>query len=302
MLPIVHHAGYRVSLSKTGSHEESKYAALMDLIVASELVGKTKVFEPEPIPVKSLKLVHDTAYVDDVINLALDPSSLRRIGLAATDQLHIRPRLGTGGTYLAAKLALDYGLACNTAGGSHHAHAGFGSGFCVFNDVAVAIAQLRLDGLIKRALIIDLDVHQGDGTASIFAREPGVYTFSVHCEKNFPFRKSSSDLDIGLMRGVGDAVYMETLRSNLSVLLDGHKPDIVFYNAGVDPHIDDKLGHLNLSDDGLCAREKYVFDQVCGRSIPLVTVMGGGYGDDRYEVARRHYILFEQAATYYGQG
>ncbi len=295
MLRIVHHDGYRVSLSRTGSSQESKYAALIDLLVQSKLKHSIDLYEPEMIAVEAIKLVHDLTYVQQVLGLSLEPAALRRIGLAATEQLHIRPRLGSGGTLLTAKLALEHGIACNTAGGSHHAHAGFGSGFCVFNDVAIATASLKHIGAVKTAMVIDLDVHQGDGTASIFADDPDVFTFSMHCEKNFPFRKSMSNLDIGLARGATDHQYLGKLREILPDILDQHLPDIVFYNAGVDPHINDKLGHLALTDEGLRTREQIVLQSVTRRSIPIAIVMGGGYGDDRFEVARRHLMVFEEA-------
>jgi acetoin utilization deacetylase AcuC-like enzyme len=298
MVCVIHHPGYRVSLSRDGSHQESKYAALIDLVRDSNIAASIEFYEPAPIEKNALKRIHDSDYVDQIFDLSLDAAALRRIGLAATEQLYLRPSLGAGGTLLAAKLALKNGLACNTAGGSHHAHAEFGSGFCVFNDVAVAIATLKHSGLIKRALVIDLDVHQGDGTASIFSLDTDVYTFSMHCEKNFPFRKSVSDLDIGLERGTGDQEYLAQLNNALNNLFHTQKPDIVFYNAGVDPHIDDKLGHLALSDDGLRQRERIVIGNVRSRSIPLVTVMGGGYGDNRFEVARRHLVVFEEASAY----
>lgn len=295
MLRIVHHNGYRVSLSRTGSSQESKYAALIDLLVQSKLKHSIDLYEPEMIAVEAINLVHDLTYVQQVLGLSLEPAALRRIGFAATEQLHIRPRLGSGGTLLTAKLALEHGIACNTAGGSHHAHAGFGSGFCVFNDVAIAAASLKHTGAIKTAMIIDLDVHQGDGTASIFANDPDVFTFSMHCEKNFPFRKSMGNLDIGLAQETTDHEYLAKLREILPDILDQHLPDIVFYNAGVDPHINDKLGHLALTDEGLRTREQIVLQSVTTRSIPIAIVMGGGYGDDRFEVACRHLMVFEEA-------
>jgi acetoin utilization deacetylase AcuC-like enzyme len=298
MLPIVHHSGYRVSLSRSGSHEESKYAALIDLLHRQPLMEKVKLYEPEQVSLNTLKLVHDREYIEQVLNLSLDKAALRRIGLAANEQLHIRPRLGCGGTLRTGELALKYGFALNSAGGSHHAHADFGSGFCVFNDVAVAVAALKGRGLITRALIIDLDVHQGDGTASIFADDRDIYTFSLHCQKNFPFRKSESDCDIGLDRGTGDDEYLGVLGNILPRLIDTHQPDIIFYNAGVDPHIDDKLGQLALSDYGLRQRERMVINEVRSRGIALATVMGGGYGDNRFDIARRHLMVFEEAARY----
>ena len=160
----------------------------------------------------------------------------RRIGFPITDALVRRSRRAIGGTILTGGLALDHGLACNTAGGSHHAHTSYGAGYCIFNDVAIAIRALQSDGHIATAMVIDLDVHQGDGTAQIFAQDDSVFTFSMHCEANFPPRKAKSDLDIALPKGVGDTAYLTALSRSLDRLLEGARPDIVFYNAGVDPH------------------------------------------------------------------
>jgi len=301
LVPLIHHDGYRVSLSRNQSHTESKYAALIDQIQLSSLMAAFSLHEPEPASQDILKLAHAADYVDRVFDLSLHDDEIRRIGLARNEQLHIRPSLGSGGTILAAKLALEHGIACNSAGGSHHAHRDFGSGFCVFNDVAVAVQFLKAESIARKVLIIDLDVHQGDGTAAIFENDPDVFTFSMHCEKNFPFRKKMSDLDIGLAKGADDAEYLKMLTETLSSLMNQHKPDIAFYNAGVDPHIDDKLGLLSLTDAGLRERERRVVNIVRGKNCPLVTVMGGGYGDDRFEVARRHMMIFEEVAAYVGR-
>ena len=298
MVPVIYHEGYRVSLSRGAVHQESKYAALMDLLAESELSRHVNFHTPNPVSLEMIKGAHDAGYVERVRTQSLRDDEIRRIGLAQSEQLFLRPSLGAGGTLLAARLALEHGIACNMAGGSHHAHAGFGSGFCVFNDVAIAAHQLLEQKLTQKILIIDLDVHQGDGTAAIFAADTRVITMSVHCEKNFPFRKSKSDLDIGLAPNTGDADYLTCLEAHIPALLEAHRPDIVFYNAGVDPHACDRLGYLALSDHGLRARERLVVDKVSAASIPLVTVMGGGYGDDRYEVARRHLVLFEEIIKY----
>jgi acetoin utilization deacetylase AcuC-like enzyme len=199
--------------------------------------------------------------------------------------------MAAAGTVLAARLALRHGLACNTAGGSHHAFAGFGSGFCVFNDVAVAARLLLAEGSVGRVLVVDLDVHQGDGTAAIFAADPSVVTFSMHCRTNFPARKQQSDLDVALEPGIGDEEYLAALDAVLGPLLDRVRPDLVFYNAGVDPHVDDQLGRLALSDAGLAARERRVLDACLGRGLPLACVLGGGYAPTVDLVAARHAIL-----------
>ena len=191
---------------------------------------------PEPAPRAWLELAHYVAYVSDVLEQRLDEAAMRRLGLPLSPELALRSRCAVAGTVLTARLALEHGVACNTAGGSHHAFAGFGAGFCVFNDVAVAARVLLAEGLIRRVLVVDLDVHQGDGTAAMLADDPRVFTLSVHCRTNFPARKQQSDLDVALDAGVGDADYLATVDQLLPTLLDRVRPDLVFYNAGVDPH------------------------------------------------------------------
>ncbi len=204
---------------------------------------------------------------------------------------------GDGGSLLTARLALARGLACNTAGGSHHAARDYGAGFCTFNDVAVAGRALLAEGAVARVLVVDVDVHQGDGTAFIFEDEPAVFTFSMHGEKNYPVRKARSDLDIELPDATGDDAYLSALEGVLPGLLERVRPDLVFYNAGVDPHVDDKLGRLALSDEGLAARDTYVIDTCLAAGAPLAGVIGGGYGADIDRLARRHATLHRAAQS-----
>jgi acetoin utilization deacetylase AcuC-like enzyme len=209
-----------------------------------------------------------------------------------------RARVSAAGTLLAARLALQHGLAGSTAGGSHHGQRETGAGFCVFNDVAIAAKALHAEGAFQHALIVDLDVHQGDGTADCLRDEPDLFTFSMHAEKNYPVRKIPSDLDIGLPDSLEDDAYLEALRAHLPRLLDAVEPDLVFFNAGVDPHREDKLGRLALSDEGLRRRDDYVIEQARSRRIPLVAVIGGGYSMDIEALARRHAIVFEAMAAW----
>ncbi len=211
-----------------------------------------------------------------------------------------RAQLAAGGTILAARLALASGIACNTAGGSHHARFAHGAGFCTFNDVAVAALVLIAEGLASKVLIVVLDVHQGDGTADILAREPRAFTFSMHGERNYPARKIASDLDVALPDGTGDAAYLGRLGEILPVLSRAAAWDIVFYNAGVDPHAEDRLGRLSLSDDGLRARDRLTIGYFRERGIPVCGVIGGGYSRDIAALAARHAILFEVAAEFSG--
>jgi acetoin utilization deacetylase AcuC-like enzyme len=221
---------------------------------------------------------------------------MRRIGFPWSEALVNRTCTAVGGTVLAVELALAHGLACNTAGGTHHAFAGYGSGYCIFNDLAVAARWAQQTGQVRQVLIVDLDVHQGDGAASIFQGDPSVFTFSMHCGANFPFHKQASDLDIELPVGQEDEGYLRCLQETLPALLEQVRPDLVLYDAGVDPHVEDKLGKLALSDQGLYRRDRLVIESCLQRRIPLAGVIGGGYASDVERLAQRHCLLHRAAA------
>jgi acetoin utilization deacetylase AcuC-like enzyme len=216
------------------------------------------------------------------------PQKERRIGFPVTAQVAKRAVAVPGGTYLAARLALERGFAANTAGGSHHALADTGAGFCVFNDLAITAIRLVEEGTVARVLIVDCDVHQGDGTAALTAGRPGIATYSIHAEKNFPARKARSTLDVALADGVGDDAYLAALEETLAPMLDAERPDLILYQAGVDPFGGDRLGRLDLSDEGLARRERLVARLAIERGLPLASTVGGGYGDDVLAIARRH--------------
>jgi acetoin utilization deacetylase AcuC-like enzyme len=212
-----------------------------------------------------------------------------------------RTCVAVGGTILTAKLALNHGLACNTAGGTHHAFPSYGSGFCIFNDLAIACRVLQKFGLVQKILIVDLDVHQGDGTAFIFQDDDSVFTFSMHCEVNFPGTKQNSDLDIPLPVGMEDDAYLQTLANSLADLLSKVKPDLVFYDAGVDPHVGDRLGKLALTDAGIFRREMQVLSTCMNSGYPVACVIGGGYADDMKSLVWRHSLLHRAASEVYQQ-
>ena len=298
--PIIHHPAYVADLPDGHRFPMQKFGALMDVIVGEGLVGPGGAVTPILAPEGWLTLAHDPAYVSGVLHQTLDAGTQRRIGFPVEETVARRSRAATAGTVLAARLALEHGAACNTAGGSHHAHADGGAGFCVFNDVAVAIRVLQADGLIDRALVVDLDVHQGDGTARIFEADDSVVTYSVHAAENYPVRKANSDLDIALPDGVRDEAYLEMLRETLPRLISTAEPDIVLYNAGVDPHRDDKLGRLSLSDGGLAARDHNVLSLMQSLGLPVACVIGGGYADDVAVLAHRHATLHRAAAAVFG--
>ncbi len=243
---------------------------------------------PEPAPREWLEAVHCPIYVEQVLSANVPRDKERRIGFPVTPHIAARVQHTNGGTYLAAQLAIRYGYAANSAAGSHHALHDTGAGYCVFNDLAVAANRLISSGERQRILIIDLDVHQGDGTASLTALRDDIFTFSVHAEKNFPVRKARSNLDVALADDCDDATYMAALHEHVPPLLDEFRPDLVLYQAGVDPHVDDALGRLALSDDGLTARDSFVLRETRSRAIPIASALGGGYGKDQHAVAMRH--------------
>jgi acetoin utilization deacetylase AcuC-like enzyme len=297
LLPIVHHPDYTADTPDGHRFPMQKFARLAQILRDDGLAPHGFV-TPERIARADLIRAHTPAYVDAVLGRTLDPAAVRRIGFSLTERVVLRAQLATAGTLLAARLALQGGLACNSAGGSHHARADQGAGFCVFNDVAVAASVLLAEGLVRQILVVDLDVHHGDGTALIFQGEPHVFTFSMHCDDNWPLEKPPSDMDLALPKGTGDAGYLAALDDYLPALLDQVRPDLVFYIAGVDPHQDDRLGKLALTDQGLMTRERRVIEAVRRRAIPLVTVLGGGYGQDVDAVARRHSLVFHAAADF----
>ncbi|MFD6320603.1 histone deacetylase family protein [Methylorubrum thiocyanatum] len=296
MIPIVFHPAYEADLPDGHRFPMRKYGRLAETLRARGLVPDGFV-TPEPADAALLSGAHDPAYVAAVLAAQVPRAIERAIGLPVTESVAARSRASAGGTLRAARLALGHGLAGSTAGGSHHARRAGGAGFCVFNDVAVAALALRREGAIGRALIIDLDVHQGDGTADCLAREPELFTLSIHCERNYPHDKVPGDLDIGLPDGLGDAEYRAVLEAHLPGLVQNFAPDLIFYNAGVDPHRDDRLGRLDLTDDGLRARDRYVVGLARSQGVPLCAVIGGGYGSDVDALATRHAFVFEAMAA-----
>lgn len=297
-LPIVHAPDYDANFAPDHRFPMGKYTRLMELIRASHMGERAIVHTPGPASAAWLSLAHDRVYVDQVLACKVPALIEREIGFPVNERVSLRARLATAGTVMAARLALAEGIACNTAGGSHHARRAQGAGFCTFNDVAVAAHLLLADGEVGRVLVIDLDVHQGDGTAEICAGMDAIRTVSMHSEKNYPVRKQVSSIDVALPDGVRDAAYLETLDWLLPRSIDGFAPDLVFYNAGVDPHENDRLGRLSLSDRGLKDRDRRVFSFFRERGIPVASVLGGGYSRDIEAVAGRHLLTFEAAAEF----
>ncbi|AKG23912.1 histone deacetylase family protein [Calothrix sp. 336/3] len=299
-LPIIYHPDYVAPLPEGHRFPMAKFRQLYELLLLDGVATIEQFHAPE-VPMRELiELVHIPEYVQAYCQGTLDYKAQRRIGLPWSPALAHRTCIAVGGTILTAKLALKQGLACNTAGGTHHAFPSYGSGFCIFNDLAIACRVLQKLGLVQRILIVDLDVHQGDGTAFIFQNDASVFTFSMHCEVNFPGTKQQSDLDIPLPEGMEDDSYLQTLAKYLPDLLTDIKPDLVLYDAGVDPHIGDRLGKLALTDEGIFRREMQVLGTCVAAGFPVACVIGGGYADDLKSLVWRHSLVHRAASqTYY---
>lgn len=286
MIICFHAEGYEAPLPAGHRFPMTKYGAARAALEAC--AGAISWRSPEPASRDAIVRVHEPAYADAVLAAAVPKAIERRIGFPVTPAVANRSLLSVGGTIAAAKAALVEGYAANLAGGSHHAMPDGGAGYCVLNDLAIAAAVLLADGAVERILVVDLDVHQGDGTALCLAGEPRVFTLSVHAERNFPVRKQRSSLDVGLPDGTGDDAYLEALRPALEQAIAAARPGLILYQAGVDPHVEDRLGRLALSDAGLAARDALVAAAARTAGIPLASTMGGGYGTDIDALGRRH--------------
>lgn len=297
MLPIVYHPDYQYPLRPSHPFPISKYGYLRRLLESRGLFSTNLGFAPAPATGRQLELAHQGDYVSRAIGLQLSRDEIKRIGLPCNERVIRRSRLSSSGTLIAAWLALESGIACNAAGGSHHAGRSVGAGFCIFNDVAVAARNLLAQGVAGPILVIDADVHQGDGTAEIFTNDPSVFTFSIHARHNYPFGKALSDLDIALPDGTGGREYLAALEAGLDQVLGALDPTVVFYNAGVDVHVDDRLGRLALSADDIRIRDRTVIRRIRALGIPIVGVLGGGYSVDPEHLANLHATLFEEAAA-----
>ena len=286
MIAVVHHPAYVSPAPPRSTYKWSKNGLIRDLLLGKgDRIAWTV---PAPMPQRWLEAVHDPDYVAQVLSATVPPDKERRIGFAVTAAVAERARAVPGGTWAASRLALEHCFAANSAGGSHHALADTGAGYCVFNDLAIAAVRLVEEGDAASVLVVDCDVHQGDGTAALLAGRPGIATYSIHAEKNFPARKARSTCDVPLADGIGDEAYLAALAATLTPMVDAMRPDLILYQAGVDPFAEDRLGRLSLSLDGLVRRERLVAGLARARRIPLASTVGGGYGDDALAIARRH--------------
>ncbi len=292
MLHVVHHPDYIGPARPDSGEVVDKYGLVMAAL--RESGAEVEEHRPEPMPRHWIEAVHDPAYVEAVLSLAVPPSTERRIGFPVTAHVRRRSLLSAGGTWAAARIAMRHGYAANAAGGSHHALFDTGAGYCVLNDLAIAAHRLVTEDA-ARVMILDLDVHQGDGTAALTAAQPAIFTLSLHAERNFPVRKARSSLDVPLPDGLDDAGYLAALADVLPDALDRFAPTVILYQAGVDPHRDDRLGRLMLSDAGLAARDRFVMRAARTRGIPLASTLGGGYGEARTVAARHARVMLTLA-------
>ena len=292
--------GYFVPLPPKHPFPMGKFPALRDLLLRERLIREDVVVAPREADWADLLLVHTPEYLSKLAQGTLSRKEERRMGLPWSQRLVHRSRIAVQGTLNAALMALEDGLAANLAGGTHHAMPGHGEGFCVLNDVAVAIRVLRRSAWARRVLVVDLDVHQGNGTAHIFANEPDVYTFSVHGAKNYPFHKPPSTRDVGLPDGTGDDAYLAALQQHLPEVLDEADADLVFYLAGIDVLEGDRFGRLSLTREGLLRRDTYVLQQVKATGLPLVLLLSGGYAKTPEETAACHATTHYAAREVYG--
>jgi len=292
-LSVVNHEDYLAKIGDDHKFPINKFSELANYLIKKKIVKS--FHKPYPCSEETLKRAHSENYIKDVKNKTLDKSGIKKIGFPLVDSVIRRSFVATGGTVLASKLAINNGLACNTAGGSHHANFDGGAGYCVFNDVAVATKYLLDRGLAGKILIVDLDVHQGNGNSDIFKNNRNVFTFSMHSKSNYPAKKSVSDLDVELNDNMEDGQYIKILKFYLNQL-NQENFDYVFYIAGVDIHFNDRLGKLKISDEGIKRRDELVTENFFSRGIPLCGVLGGGYNKDFNKLVELHASLHKSCA------
>ncbi|MBK0379461.1 histone deacetylase family protein [Mucilaginibacter segetis] len=272
-----------------------KYELISAQLLHEGIIGNDSIYSPGLLDEDIILLTHQKSYWEQLRNLTLSPKDQRRTGFPLSSRLVEREIRIARGTIDGCHYAFEYGIAFNVAGGTHHAGSNWGEGFCLLNDQAIAANYLLTNELSTSILIIDLDVHQGNGTAEIFSNESRVFTFSMHGDKNFPFHKEKSDKDIPLDNGVGDEEYLLLLRDNLPEIIDQHQPDFIFYLAGVDVLATDKLGKLALTKSGCEARDRFVFEQCKSRNIPVQVSMGGGYSPNIKDIVDAHCNTYRTA-------
>jgi len=292
-LPVVNHEDYFAKIGDDHKFPINKFGELANYLIEKKIIKN--FHKPYPCSEETLKKAHSENYIKHIKNKTLDQKIIKKIGFPLVDSVVQRSLVATGGTVLASKLAIQYGMSCNTAGGSHHANFDEGAGYCVFNDVAVAAHYLLDRGLAGKILILDLDVHQGNGNSEIFKGNRNVFTFSMHSKSNYPAKKSISDLDVELEDNIEDKQYINVLKFYLNQL-NKENFDYVFYIAGVDIHFNDRLGKLKISDEGVKERDEIVTENFFSKGIPLCGVLGGGYNKDFKKLVELHATLHKSCA------
>ena len=294
-LNITYHPEYDIPVPPKHRFVGTKFSDLFSYLKSQTYFLKCQVTQPQRASKERLLRAHSLSYVDKIYEERLSDNDLKKINLPWSTQLRNRSFLAIEGTYQAAKLALNYGIACHVGGGTHHAHHDYGFGFCVFNDLAYTALNLIEEDHVKSVLILDADVHQGDGTIDICQSYPSIYTCSIHSESNFPFEKKQGWLDMSIPAGSNDDFYLTQINQILKEIDNRISPDIVLYDAGIDIFKEDGLGNLNISRKGIIQRDQIILEYFKNKRIPVTTVIGGGYSIDPYELASRHSIIFETA-------
>lgn len=295
MLKIAYSPVYKYTLPDGHRFPMLKYELLPEQLLYEGTVNDENFFVPEQFTRQELESTHTVEFLNKLDQQTLTPKEIRKIGFPMSKALVERGKYIAKGTYQCAKYAIKHGIALNVAGGTHHSFADHGEGFCVFNDIALASNILLKEKLVSKILVVDLDVHQGNGTASIFKDDPRVFTFSMHGEKNYPTKKEFSDLDIGLPDKTEDEYYLETLYTHLPVLIDQVQPDFIFYLSGVDIIASDKLGRLNVSVEGCKERDRFVLENCKKNNIPVAVSMGGGYSEKISLIIEAHANTYRAA-------
>lgn len=295
MLKIAYHPIYRHPLPEGHRFPMEKYDLLPQQLLHEGTCIKDNFFEPSKPNDKHILAVHEPEYYYNLVNITLDQRAARKIGFPLSEILVEREVIIADGTIKASLYALENGIAMNIAGGTHHAYTNRGEAFCLLNDQAIGARYLQTKGLVKKVLIVDLDVHQGNGTAQIFQNDASVFTFSMHGKSNYPFKKETSDLDIALENNTNDNTYLQILKSTLLKLINQQKPDFIYYLSGVDIIASDKLGKLGLTIEGCKERDRYVLEQCKSNDIPVMCSMGGGYSPDIKTIVDAHANTFRLA-------
>ncbi|ELC3159329.1 histone deacetylase [Vibrio harveyi] len=304
MLPLIYHPIYsQLELPEGHRYPIMKYQylyqAVKDKLVQQDWGQHIEFSQPQPLNVDEIKLVHSEEYVDLLVSGDMPAAKMRRIGFPWSETLVSRTLMSTAGTVLTAEKALEHGVAIHLSGGYHHAHKDFGSGFCLFNDLVIAAKHMLETEHVDKVLIIDSDVHHGDGTATLCADELDIITLSFHCDKNFPARKPGSDLDVPLSRGTSDDTFLMTFKEVVEMALNLHRPDMVIYDAGVDIHTDDELGYFDVSTQGIYERDRFIMQLMKDKGIPVAAVVGGGYRSNHSDLVPIHMQLINAAESVY---